>query len=181
MRGFSFFLSLAVAPMLLSACGRDLGSDVYTADSTLSLTLEGQVLAARQVTIKNNDKLSDNAIGGTAGAALGGVAGANVGSGGGSAAAAVGGAVAGAVLGAAAEGALSTGKGYEYVVKVDASNLKDDYYEGSGAMRSAISSATTNGLVTIVQGDAPEQALKAGDGVYVIFSDKRSRVIKKQF
>lgn len=167
-----FIFSIAV---ILSGCARDLSSNVYTADSTLSLTLEGQVISVRPIIVKNSDKAGVG-TGGVGGAAVGGAAGASVGSGSGNVAAAVGGAVAGALIGAVAENQLGQADGYEYIVKVDTSNLKDDYYEGSGAMRSAISSATTNGLVTIVQGT--DIMLNKGDAVYVIFSDKRSRIIK---
>ena len=42
-------------------------------------------------------------------------------------------------------------------------------------MRNAISSATTSGLITIIQGT--DNVLKEGQKVYVIFSDKRTRII----
>lgn len=179
MKTFLTYTAIAiVAATSLAGCARNLGSDVYTSDSSLSLTLEGKVLSVRPVTIKNSDKLTDNSTGMLAGGALGGVAGASVGKGTGQAAAAVGGAVAGAALGAIAEGALSAQDGLEYVVKVDTKNLKGDYYEGSGAMRNAISTAVTSGLTTVVQGK--EQPLAVGQKVYVIFSDKRARVIPAQ-
>jgi outer membrane lipoprotein SlyB len=163
--------------LLLSGCARDLSSSVYTSDSTLSLTMEGTVLSARDITIKGNDKLSENTTGMLAGGLLGGVAGANVGSGNGQTAAIAGAAIAGAVLGTIAENKLSQKQGKEYIIKVDTSKLKHDYYEGSDSMRDAISAATTNGLITIVQG--AENPLSEGQGVYVIFSDKRTRVIPK--
>ena len=42
-------------------------------------------------------------------------------------------------------------------------------------MRDAISSATTSGMVTVIQGK--DVKLQKGQKVYVIFSDKRARVI----
>jgi outer membrane lipoprotein SlyB len=173
-----FFISTLISTsFFLASCGRDLSSDVYTSDSTLSLTLEGKILSVRPITIKDNDKAEFGA-GALGGGAIGAASGATVGSGSGQVAAAVGGAVAGAVIGAVAENQLGQSQGYEYIIKVDNSKLKDTYYEGSGAMRSAISSATTNGLVTIVQG--ADVVLQKGDPVYVIFSDKRSRVVKAE-
>jgi outer membrane lipoprotein SlyB len=161
--------------LFASACARDISSATYTSDSTLNLTLEGQVISVRAVTVKNSDKLSDNSTGMLAGGAAGAVTGGNLGKGGGQAVGAIGGAIAGAVVGSVIEGQLGKTEGIEYIVKVDISKLKSPYYEGSGAMRNAISSATTSGLVTIVQGT--EAPVAAGSKVYVIFSDKRTRII----
>lgn len=174
MKKFSSIIFVCLV-LILSACARDLSSNVYTSDSTLSLTMEGKILSVRPITIKDSDRLGDNAVGGLAGGALGGVAASSIGKGSGNAAAVVGGAVAGAVVGAVAQDMLSTSEGFEYIVKVDTKNLKSDYYEGSGAMRKAISSATTSGLVTVIQGK--DVVFDEGQPVYVIFSDKRVRVI----
>lgn len=159
----------------LSGCARDLSSSTYTSDSTLSLTLEGKVLSVRQVKIKNTDNPSDNVGGALAGGALGAVAGSNAGRGNGQAAAVVGGAVIGAVAGALIQDKLGEQEGFEYIVKIDTSKLKSDYYEGTGAMRKAISSATTSGLATIVQGK--DVVFSKGQKVFVIFSDNRTRII----
>lgn len=160
---------------ILSACARDLSSSTYTSDSTLSLTLEGQVMSARPITIKNSDELTRNSTGIISGAAIGGAAGSGIGKDSGQTLAIAGGIVAGAALGALVESELGKQDGYEYIVKLDTSNLKSNYFEGTGAMRSAISAATTNGLVTIVQGN--DVVLSAGQKVYAIFSDKRTRLI----
>lgn len=167
--------SLGLAALALGGCARDLSSDVYTSDSTLSLTMEGQVVSKRSITIKNSDKLEQNATGAMAGAALGGAAGSTAGEGSGKVVTIVGGAVAGAIIGALVESQLGVSEGYEYIVKLDTSKLKSDYYEGSGAMRQVISAATTNGLVTVIQGK--ENPLSEGEKVYAIFSDKRARLI----
>ncbi len=168
-------LTIIMALGLLGACARDLSSSTYTSDNTLSLTLEGKVISARPITLKSADKLTDNSTGMLAGGALGAVGGANVGKGNGQVAAAVGGALAGAAAGALLEGQLGKSEGMEYIVKVDTSKLKGDYYEGSSSMRNAISSATTSGLVTVVQGR--DNAISEGRKVYVIFSDKRTRIV----
>lgn len=175
MKLFRSICVLFVLGCFVMSCARDLGSDVYTSDSTMNLTLEGKVIATRAVTIKNADKLSDNKTGALAGGALGGIGASGVGAGSGKAAAIVGGAVVGGVLGAVAESQLGKANGYEYVIKVDTSKLKSKYFEGTKAMRAAISSATTSGLITVVQGD--DVKISEGTHVYVIFSDKRTRVI----
>ena len=167
--------SILMLSLMLTGCARDLSSNVYTSDSTMNLTLVGEIISMRLVKIKESDRLSDNAGGALGGGAMGAVLGSGVGKGTGRGAAVVGGAILGAGLGAAVQGKLGESKGYEYIIKVDNTNLKSDYYEGTAAMRSAISSATTSGLITVVQSvDAP---LKEGQKVYVIFSDKRVRVI----
>ena len=172
---FSPTLFTLLVATLLTSCARDLSSNMYTSDSTLSLTLTGEVVSARPVVIKDSDKLSDNTTGALAGGAMGAVLGTGVGQGTGKGAAVVGGAIAGAVIGAVAQGKLGESKGCEYIVQIDPSKIKGDYYEGSPAMRNAIAAATTGGLITIVQ--AADSLIKEGDRVYVIFSDKRARVI----
>ncbi|WP_341789405.1 hypothetical protein [Rickettsia endosymbiont of Polydrusus tereticollis] len=160
---------------LLTGCARDLSSNVYTSDSTLNLTLEGEVISIRPVIIKESDRLSDNSGGMLAGGVMGGVLGSGVGQGTGNAAAIVGGAIAGAALGSGLQGKLGEKKGYEYLVKVDTSKIKSDYYEGNSAMRNVISTAVTSGLITVVQ--ATDSNIKTGQKVYIIFSEKRTRVI----
>ena len=164
--------------LLLSSCSRNLSSSVHTSDETLSLTMEGKVLSVRDVTIKSHDKLEDHKDGLLAGGLLGGSAiGLDIGGGSGQAAGLIGAAIAGATLGTIVKDKISTNQGKEYVIKVDTSNLKDNYYEGSDSMKHAISSATTNGLITVVQGI--ENPLLEGQDVYVMFSNKRTRVIPK--
>lgn len=175
MKFFRSIFAVCMFGFLLASCARDLSSNVYTSDSTMNLTLEGKVISARPVVIKGSDKLSDNKTGTLAGGALGAAAASGVGHSSGTAAAMVGGAIVGGVLGAVAEGQLGKANGYEYIIKVDVSKLKSKYFEGTKAMRAAISSATTSGLITVVQGD--DMQIAEGTPVYVIFSDKRTRVI----
>ena len=167
---------LAIVCLGVSGCTRDLSSNVYTSDSTLSLTLEGTIVAARAVTIKNSDDPSNNTAGIVGGGLLGAAVGSNVGGGGGKTVATVGAGIAGAVLGAKLQEKLGTTNGLEYIVKIDMSKFKDGYYEGNTAMRNVLSTAKTSGLVTIVQ-SGKEAALREGQRVYVIFSDNRTRVI----
>ena len=172
------FLKIAtvlICLSLLSGCARDLSNDMYTSDSTLSFTMEGVIIAARPVNIKNSDKMSDNTGGMLAGGAMGAAVGSGVGGGSGNTMAVVGGAIAGGLAGAALQGKLGESKGYEYIVKVDTSKMKDGYYDGNEAMRNAISTARASGLVTIVQG--ADHVLKEGQKVYVIYSENRTRVI----
>jgi outer membrane lipoprotein SlyB len=167
----SIFIILALA-----GCARDLSMNSYTSDSVLSLTLEGKVISVREVNINKSDSLGKNSTGAIAGGVAGALAGASMGNGAGSSTAlALGVGVLGSAVGAVAEKQLSKSKGYEYIVKVDTSKLKSDYYEGSPAMRAAISSATTSGLITILQGK--DVYIEEGRNVYVIFSDSRVRII----
>ena len=169
------YLSFALSLTVLSGCARDLSTNVYTSQSTLSLTLEGTVLSARPITVKESEKLGDNVGGMLLGGAAGGIAGSAISGGRGAALATIGGAVAGATIGAFAQDQLGQKAGYEYVVKVDPSKIKSAYYEGNAAMRSAISAATTSGVITVVQG--ANEVVQKGQSVYVIFSDNRTRVI----
>ena len=159
---------------LLNGCAPDLSSHVYTSDSRLNLTLEGQIVSVRPVVIKGSEKLSDNVIGIAGGGAMGAAAGAGIGAGTGQGAAIVGVAIAGAAVGALIQDKLSQANGSEYIVKVDISKLKNVYYEGSSAMRNAISTATTSGLIAVVQSNVP--LLQEGQKVYVIFSNSGARI-----
>ena len=173
----SFKLIAALATLtLVVGCARNLSNNSYTSDSTLSLTLEGQIVSVRPIVISDSDQLSRNSTGIISGAALGGVGASGVGgSDTGRSLAVVGGVIVGAALGALVESELGKQDGYEYIVKLNTSKLKSDYFEGTGAMRNAISSATTNGLVTIIQGN--DNLLQKGQKVYAIFSDKRTRLV----
>jgi outer membrane lipoprotein SlyB len=179
----SFLKTVAAIMMLslLSGCARDLSSDMYVSSATLSLTMEGSIISARKVKIREEDKLSGNTGGMVAGGALGAVGGNAIGKGAGHTAAVVGlglagaGAGAGAGVGALVQNELGKSEGYEFIIKVDTSKMKDRYYEGKAAMRSVISTALTSGLITVVQKDNP--GVMIGNKVYVIFSDNRTRVI----
>lgn len=172
---FLKILTFIISINFLSGCARDLSSDMYTSDSTLSLTMEGVIVSARPVKIKETDRPEDNVGGMLTGGAMGAVIGSNIGKGKGNTAAIVGTTIAGAALGSIIHGKMKESKGIEYLVKVDASAIKNDYYEGNAAMRNAIAAATTSGLITVVQ--AVDKILSEGQRVYVIFSGNRTRVI----
>lgn len=172
---FSKLAVISCVVAVLSGCARDLSSSMYTSDSTMNLTMEGVVVSTRQVTIKNNDKMQDNLGGMLAGGAMGAAVGSGVGGGSGNTMAIVGGAIAGGLAGAAIQDGLGKSKGYEYIVKVDTSKIKDSYFEGNAAMRNVIATAKVNGLVTVVQG--ADNVLHQGQKVFVIYSENRTRVI----
>ena len=165
--------SLIISLTFLTSCARDLSSDMYTSDSTMSLTMEGEVISVRKVKIKDTDRLGDNQAGIMTGALAGGVAGSVAGNN--SGAAIIGGAVVGGLVGAGVEQALSTQTGFEYIVKINREQLADTYFEGSREMSKAISSAKASGFITVVQ--SAKDPLKEGQHVYVIVSDKRTRII----
>lgn len=161
---------------MLTGCARDLSSTTYVSDTTLNIVLEGVLISSREVTIKDTDRLGEN----VAGAAIGGVGGAAIGNSAGGSGGAIAGAVVGGVFGAVAQGALSTSKGIEYIVKIDKSQLGSDYYEGSAAMRHAIAASKATGIVTVIQSKekSQERMLEVGENVLVIISEHRSRVIR---
>lgn len=167
--------SIIVALSLVSGCARDLSTNMYVSDSTMNLTLEGVVVSSRAIKIKETDQLGNNSAGALAGAATGGALGAVAGNGSGKALAIVGGAIAGGVAGAVIQDKLGQSTGYEYIVKVDTSKIKDTYFEGNTSMRHVISTAKVNGLITVVQGK--DIILSSGQKVYVIYSENRTRII----
>lgn len=167
-------ISLISIVFLVSSCARDLSSSVYTSDSTMNLTLEGQVIAARNITLKESDRLLDSKEGMLGGGALGGFAAGK----GGSSTAATAGIIGGAIIGSIVQNKLGEAQGKEYIIKVDTSKLTNKYFEGTAAMRNAIAAATTSGLITVIQG--VDNPLSEGQTVYVIFSEKRVRVIGKK-
>ncbi len=168
---------LTVCTFVLSGCARNMSSDYYTSDSTLSLTLEGTIKHVRPITIADAEKLGENTLGGLAGGALGAAGGSGIGNGSGQALAVVGAVIVGSVVGALVEAELGKQDGFEYILKVDPNKIKDSYYYGTPAMRKAISAATTDGLITVIQGN--DVVLSKGEDVYVIISDKRTRVISQ--
>ncbi len=167
-----FLAVLLGCALILTSCARDLSSDMYTSDSTMSLTMEGTVIAVRKVKINESDKLSDNSVGIMSGGAAGAALGMSSNEG---APMIIGGALIGGLVGAGIQNKLGQSDGFEYIVKIETEKLKDTYYEGSSVMRSAISAARTSGIITIVQNT--KDPLSEGQRVYLIVSDKRARII----
>lgn len=146
--------SAAVVALLISGCGREISSEVYS-DSHMgeaSRTYRGIVASVRQVQVAP-EKLENNLLGGGVGALGGGLAASHIGGGKGKIAATAAGAIAGAVGGAYAEKMLKTQNAHEYVVELH-----------NGEMR------------TVVQGLNP--AFAVGQPVLVVVAQNgRSRVI----
>jgi len=179
---------LAAAALTLTACHRDLSGSTYSSSATGGKVLQGTVISARHVTVKDHDKLQDNTAGGLIGGIGGGVAGASTGKGYGQTGAAVGGAVIGAVAGALIQDALSTTDGMEYLVKLDAKHAnksstirktskiihgKQESVEDD--LKASIETDTQTDVISVIQGaDAP---IAEGSRVYVVYNDDRPRVV----
>lgn len=174
------------AALIITGCARNMNSNTYTSGSSGGLVLEGTVVSARAITIKDNDKLQDNAIGGIAGGAAGGIGASNIGKGSGNTAATAGGVIAGAVIGALIQDQLSTSQGMEYVVKLKESvdapdNTKhtEINHTRNASVQDKIKNSikttgTKSNMISVVQG--MDQVFSPGQKVYVIYSDDRPRL-----
>jgi outer membrane lipoprotein SlyB len=182
MKLFSLVLS---AMLVLSGCARQMGANTYTSGSAGGVVLEGTIVSARAVTIKDADKLQDNALGGLAGGALGGVGASGIGKGSGSAAATVGGAIVGAVAGALIQDELGTSQGMEYIVKLakgseaPAEKTSSVRYTRETTvqdkMRNSIKTQnTSSNLISVIQGK--DVIYTPGQHVYIVYSDDRPRI-----
>ena len=172
--------------LVLTGCSRDIASDTYTTSSTGGKVLEGEIISARHVKIKDHDKLQDNTLGGLAGGAGGAVGGASIGNGTGSIATSIGGAIIGAVAGAYVQDALSTTDGMEYLVKLDEKYIRDadsrtkKMIKESGKasvrddMKMSIDTNTQTDIISVVQKADP--VLAEGSRVYVVYHDDRARL-----
>ncbi len=168
---------------LLASCTRNMSSDVYTTSSSSGKVIEGTIVSARSVTIKENDKLTKNSGGILGGGLAGGVAGSAIGNGSGNAIAVVGGALLGAAAGALAEDALGTSEGMEYVVNINekhksAAHNKRTATIGKSSVSNDINnsidvSASTN-LISVVQ--SKDVIFHKGQKVLVIYSNDRPRI-----
>ncbi len=189
MKAFLYKLTLPVilSSLVLTGCARNMGSDVYTSTASAGKVLEGKVISARPVTIKETDKLANNQVGGLGGGLAGAVAGSAIGAGKGQIAATIGGAILGAVAGAVAEDALSKSEGMEYVVRIDPkyvskaptstkttkvsigrASIDDD-------IKQSISVANTKSdLISVVQGR--DVVFQAGQRVLIIYNNDRPRL-----
>jgi outer membrane lipoprotein SlyB len=178
---------LVIVTLFLSSCGRNMDSTVYTSSSAVGKVLEGTVINARPVTIKDSDKLGDNALGGIAGGVAGGVGGNAIGKGHGNTAATVGGVIAGAVLGAVVQDSLSTTKGMEYVVRIDKKYVnsipnktsKKQIKVGDSSIDADVKDSisvedTKTDLVSVVQGK--DVVFQPGQRVLVIYNNDRPRL-----
>jgi outer membrane lipoprotein SlyB len=176
---------------MLSACARTMDSNTVNSSTSVGKVIYGTVVSARGVTIKDNDRLGDNVLGGAAGGVMGGIGGSTIGSGSGRTAATAGGAIAGAVLGAYIQDQLSTSSGFEYIVKLDApktpklvtNRSNDNLRIGTNnrnevereVMASAIPEETASDAISVVQQD--DAAIAPGTRVMVIYRDDRARIV----
>jgi outer membrane lipoprotein SlyB len=178
---------LVTSTVLLSGCARDMGSNVYSSSAPVGKVLEGVVLSARPVTIKENDKLEENTMGMIGGGLVGGLAGSNIGRGSGNTAAIAGGALAGAALGSLVQSQLGKSKGMEYVVRLDpkyinqrpSTTTKTRIMTGDGSIDDEIKqsisvSETQTDLLSVVQGN--DVILQPGQRVLVIYNNDRPRL-----
>lgn len=176
-----------VAVFFLAACAREMSSDVYTSGSESGKVLEGKIVSARPITIKEADRLQNNSTGVLGGGLAGGLAGSSAGGGSGKTLAAIGGAIVGATAGAVMQDKLGTSKGMEYVVRIDKKYLKDVYerktlnrrmYGVSTAeedLNQSISVADTKtDLISVVQG--MDITFQAGQRVLIIYHNDRPRL-----
>ena len=180
--------SLALSAMLvLSGCARQMGANNYTSSSAGGVVLEGTIVSARAVTVKDTDKLQDNAMGGLAGGAVGGIGAHSVGKGTGNAAATVGGAIAGAVIGAMIQDELGTSDGMEYIVKLaknddseeKATRTTDVNISRGNKVEDKIKNniktkGTSSRLISVIQGK--DVIYTPGQHVYIVYSDDRPRI-----
>ena len=178
-------LLLLPALLLCAACARNMNSNVYSDSATPGKVLEGTVISARPVTIKAHDKLQDNTLGGVGGGVAGGLLGSQVGNGGGSVAGAIGGALLGAVGGALAEDALGSSDGTEYLIKLDKKYLQEYHTiskkivsNGKNSVEQGMTSTDVPSKTDIVSvAQAPDESIRKGSRVYVIYNDDRPRVV----
>lgn len=185
---FRSILIACTAALLLAGCSRNLDGDTYTSGNTVGKVTYGTIVSARTVTVKDHDKLEQNALGGLAGGVAGGVAGSSVGGGTGKGLATVGGAVIGAVAGAYIQDQLGTQSAFEYIVQLESprhtgtATKKDVTVKGSGSVAQDIKDSmhtaeTESDAIAIVQGG--EVMLPVGTRVMVVYSDDRPRVIAR--
>lgn len=171
---------------MATACARNLDGSTYTSGNTVGKVTYGTIVSARSVTVKDNDKLEQNALGGLAGGVVGGVAGSSVGGGTGKGLATVGGAILGAVAGAYAQDQLGTQSAYEYIVQMDSPRhvgttaRKDVTIKGQNSVAQDVKDSmhtaqTESDAIAIVQTDA--SMLLAGTRVMVVYNDDRPRVV----
>lgn len=178
----------AASMVVVTGCARDMNSNVYSSSAPVGKVLEGTVLSARGVTIKNTDKLEDNTLGMLGGGLLGGIAGSTIGKGSGQALAVAGVAIAGAAAGALAQDKLGGSNGMEYVVRLDpkyvtqapqnvskknitiGNNSIDDDVKGSIGVAN-----TQTDLLSVVQGT--DVILQPGQRVLIIYNNDRPRLV----
>lgn len=179
-------IALIATAAFATACARNLDGSTYTSGNTVGKVTYGTIVSARTVTVKDHDKLEQNALGGLAGGVAGGVAGSTIGGGSGRTLSTIGGAVLGSVAGAYAQDQLSTQSANEYIVQLDSprytntATKKNVTLKGNDTVAQDIKDSmhtaeTESDAIAIVQTD--EIMLTPGTRVMVVYNDDRPRVI----
>ena len=181
-------IALALIPLLLSACARNMSQDVYSSSAPVGKVQRGTVISARNVTIKDNDKLGSGP-GTLVGGVAGGVAGSTIGKGNGNTLATVGGALAGAALGAVIEDQLTTQNGIEYIVQLDSTTkslpksktkqkeitLNDGTSISADIKQSIDVAETESDVISVIQ--SADQPIPVGARVLLVYNDDRPRIV----
>lgn len=187
---FKFVTIVAVASVFLTGCARNLGANTYVSSATVGKVLEGTVISATAVTIKDTDQLGKNGVGTLGGGIMGGILGSSIGKGKGSSLGAGAGAIAGGLAGAYIQDKLSTSQGFQYVVRLDPKYISevpksntvstknininrttsvDDEIKSSIAVEN-----TRTDLLSVVQGG--DVVIGVGQRVLIIYNNDRPRL-----
>lgn len=182
--------SLLVVVFGLTGCASDMGSTDYVSANHTGKVLEGMVLSARPVTIRESDNLKKNSAGMVAGGLTGAVAGSMIGKGKGSSLAAVGTGLAGAAIGSLIEKKMSTQPGHEYVVRLDPKyvgeyqQIQEETHNisinGKGKsvndeVKSSVAvTQTKTDLISVIQGN--DIVFQPGQKVLIMFNNDRPRL-----
>lgn len=182
------FIAVMFSATMLGGCSRNMDSKVHTSGAAVGKVLEGTVVAASPITIKENDNLQDNGLGMLSGGVVGGLAGSGIGGGTGKSLAVAGAAIAGAAIGAAIQDKLGTNVGMQYVVRLDPKyvNNSPEYTERHNVSvnRSSIDddikgsidiANTKTDLISIIQGK--DVLLQPGQRVLIVYNNDRPRLM----
>jgi outer membrane lipoprotein SlyB len=182
-------LALISSLLMLAACAKEMGANTYKSGDTVGKVVRGVIIHAEAVTIRDNDAAKQNGAGILGGGIAGGVAGSTVGQGDGKPLATAGAAIAGAVIGALIEEELSTHRGFQYVIEINAPSpensgtwrtQKNEIRRGNASneddiKRSIQTRETQSDMISVIQTD--DVPLAAGQPVLVIYHDDRPRVV----
>lgn len=180
--------AVMLASTMLGGCARNLNANVYTSDAAVGKVLEGTVVSATPVTVKNTDKLENNGLGLLGGGVVGGLAGSGVGKGTGNTLAIAGAALAGAAIGSVIQDKLGTNNGMQYVVRLDPkyvdnsvvteekhrvsignNSVDDDVKNSIGVVN------TKTDLLSVVQGN--DVLFQPGQRVLIVYNNDRPRLV----
>jgi outer membrane lipoprotein SlyB len=177
-----------IVALFTTSCARNMDSNVYSSSSPAGKVLEGKVISARPIVIKDNDKLQDNGMGMLGGGVAGAVAGSAAGKGTGKGLAVVGGGLIGAVAGALIQDKLSTSDGMEYIVRIDKKYVNDvpdssritrhkavDKNTVDEEVQQSVSvQRTKSDLISVIQGK--DIVFASGQKVLIIYNNDRPRL-----